>query len=49
MATVPFSHALKKEYETLFNACAIRQEGAAEVQRIVDRFPAQKCPMRIRG
>lgn len=44
MATVPFSPALRKEYETLFNTCEIRPAGAAGVQRIVDELVSNSGP-----
>jgi lysozyme family protein len=49
MAPVPFSQALKKEYETLFNTCVIKPEGAVEAQRIVDKLLSNSQPYRDVG
>lgn len=47
--TVPFSPALRKEYDTLFNTCVIRPEAAAEVQKIVERLLLNSQPYRDVG
>jgi lysozyme family protein len=49
MATVPFSSSLKKEYDTLFNTCIIRQQTAPEVQGIADRLVSNSQPYRDVG
>jgi lysozyme family protein len=42
MASVPFSEALRREYENLFNACIIRAECTRAVEAIVAKLQANK-------
>lgn len=42
MANVPFTEALRREYENLFNTCIIRPDRAQDVDNIVARLQANK-------
>ena len=40
MANVPFTQALRAEYQTLFDSCRIKAAKAAEVERLSSRLLA---------
>ena len=49
MPSVPLTAALRAEYESLFNACAIRPERAQAVEAIITRLAARKERYRTAG
>ena len=42
MANVPFTEALRKEYENLFNTCIIRPERVAGIEQIISNLTANR-------
>ena len=42
MPRVPLNDSLRREYDSLFNACAIRPERAAEIQAIANKLVANR-------
>lgn len=49
MPTVPFTDALRREYENLFNTCIIRPERVGAVEESIVKLHANKNPLSKRG